>query len=317
MVPLLGGLALLIGGGLMMSGGSKPEEKSEAKPAATKEEASPVSAKTAAAPAESSPVVSHDAGNDTIDVEIQGASSLEDGTMMEVKVGEGKQDKVLVTRFGGKLYAIGAFCSHFGAPLINGVLFDDKVLCPWHAAGFSVTSGALEYAPGRDGVPKYEVHEKDGKWFVRVPKKLEQKQIAHMAKRDPSNKTKMVIVGGGPAGLNCAETLRQSNFTGEISVISAEKVLPYDRTLLSKVLATGDASKLSLRDSNFYDSADIDYHLGYKVGSIDRDSKQVSLENGDKINYDKLLLATGGRARAVRNPGSQSKGIYLLRTGED
>ena len=134
--------------------------------------------------------------------------------MMEVQVGPEKSDKVLVTRYKGKLHAIGAFCSHFGAPLVNGVLFDDKVLCPWHAAGFSVTSGALEYAPGRDGVPKYEVTEQNGKWYVRVPKKLEQKQIAHMAKRDPGNKTKMVIVGGGPAGLNCAETLRQSGFTG-------------------------------------------------------------------------------------------------------
>ena len=60
--------------------------------------------------------------------------------MKELKVGEGKTDNVLVTRYQGKLYAIGAYCSHFGAPLVQGVLFDDKVLCPWHAAGFSVTS---------------------------------------------------------------------------------------------------------------------------------------------------------------------------------
>jgi apoptosis-inducing factor 3 len=136
--------------------------------------------------------------------------------MMQVKVGAGKQDNVLVTRYQGTLHAIGAYCSHFGAPLVNGVLFDDKVLCPWHAAGFSVVSGAIEYAPGMDGVPKYAVHEKEGKWYVRVPKKLEQKQVAPMAKRDPSNTTKYVIVGGGAAGLNCAETLRQSGYTGEI-----------------------------------------------------------------------------------------------------
>lgn len=55
---------------------------------------------------------------------------------------------------------------------MNGVLFDDKVLCPWHAAGFSVTTGALELAPGRDGVPKYNITEKDGKHFVTVPKKI-------------------------------------------------------------------------------------------------------------------------------------------------
>jgi nitrite reductase/ring-hydroxylating ferredoxin subunit len=93
--------------------------------------------------------------------------------MKELKVGEGKTDNVLITRYQGKLYAIGAYCSHFGAPLVQGVLFDDKVLCPWHAAGFSVTSGALELAPGRDGVPKYTVFERNGKWFVIVPEKLE------------------------------------------------------------------------------------------------------------------------------------------------
>jgi len=81
---------------------------------------------------------------------------------MELAVGSGKQDKVLITRYQGKLYAVGAFCTHFGAPLVNGVLFDDKVLCPWHAAGFSVTSGEVELAPALDGLPKYSVYENNG-----------------------------------------------------------------------------------------------------------------------------------------------------------
>lgn len=148
------------------------------------------------------------------------------------------------------------------------MLFDDKVLCPWHAAGFSVTSGAIEYAPGLDGVPKYGISERDGKHFVRVPKELKQTQVAQMAKRDPNNRTRMVIVGGGAAGLNCAETLRQSNFTGEILVISNEKVLPYDRTLLSKALATIDASKLTTRSAEFLDEYGIEFHLGYEATDI-------------------------------------------------
>ena len=80
-----------------------------------------------------------------------------------------------------------------------------------------------------------------------------------MAKRDPSNHTKMVIVGGGAAGLNCAETLRQSGYTGSIQIISNEKVLPYDRTLLSKGLAAMDASKLTTRSSNFLDEYGIEF----------------------------------------------------------
>jgi len=138
-----------------------------------------------------------------------------------------------------------------------------------------------------------------------------------MAKRDPSNTTKMVIVGGGVAGLNCAETLRQSNFTGEISVISNENRLPYDRTLLSKVLAVGDVNKLSLRESGFYDEAGIDYHLGYSVTEIDRQNKSVTLSNGNKLSYDKLLLATGASSRKVNNEGASLPGVFYLRSGED
>ena len=100
-------------------------------------------------------------------------------------------------------------------------------------------------------------------------------------------------------------------------MISNEKALPYDRTLLSKVLATGDANKLSLRGSDFLDSHDIEYQLGYDVKSISRDEKVVVLADGSKIPYDKLLLATGGRARKTTNPGSNLKGVHLLRSGED
>lgn len=171
---------------------------------------------------------------------------------------------MLITRYQGKLHAVGAYCSHFGAPLATGQLFDDKVLCPWHAAAFNVTTGAFELGPAKDGIPKYDIIEKDNKSYVRVPGKIDQKEIPQMAKRDPSNKTHMVIVGGGPAGLNAAETLRQSNFTGQITVISNEKVLPYDRTGLSKAFAFGNGNGYSLlRKFDFLDSADIDYQLGY------------------------------------------------------
>jgi NAD(P)H-nitrite reductase large subunit len=138
-----------------------------------------------------------------------------------------------------------------------------------------------------------------------------------MAKRDPSNKTRMVIIGGGGAGMNCAETLRQSGFTGEITVVSNEPVLPYDRTILSKGLATTDSSKLSLRNSEFVKEHGIDFVLGSSAKSIDRSSRAVLLENGDKIHYDKLLLATGGRARVPTNQGSNLENVFLLRSAKD
>jgi len=74
-------------------------------------------------------------------IEFPNAADLLEGEMKELKVGEGKQDKVLVSRVKGKIHACGAVCSHFGLPLSWGALFDDKVMCPAHAAGFSVVSG--------------------------------------------------------------------------------------------------------------------------------------------------------------------------------
>ena len=100
------------------------------------------------------------------EIEIDFAESLKDGEMKDLKVGPGEEDKVLITRYQGKLYAVGNYCSHFGAPMNTGYLFDDKVVCPWHAAAFSVVTGALEGAPGVDGLPKFDIITKEGKSFV-------------------------------------------------------------------------------------------------------------------------------------------------------
>jgi nitrite reductase/ring-hydroxylating ferredoxin subunit len=52
---------------------------------------------------------------------------------------------------------VGNFCTHFGAPLTTGVLFDDKIICPWHSAGFSVVDGTCENSPAMDNLPRFEV----------------------------------------------------------------------------------------------------------------------------------------------------------------
>jgi NADH dehydrogenase FAD-containing subunit len=112
---------------------------------------------------------------------------------------------------------------------------------------------------------------------VKVPEDgiKQQKQTMPLAKRDPKDKRNYVIIGGGAAGLNCAETLRQSGFTGKITLVSAEKKLPYDRTLLTKTLPFGDATKFVLRDQAFLDGADIDV-INDSVYAIHTDKKKVT-----------------------------------------
>ena len=255
--------------------------------------------------------------SNTIEVEIDFAGELKDGDMKELKVGPKDDDKVLISRYQGKLHAVGNYCSHFGAPMSTGLMFDDKVLCPWHAAAFNVVTGAVENAPGLDGLPKFDVTEKDGKSFVTVPVPLPRKATQALAKRDPNDKRRYVIVGGGPAGLNCAEALRQSNFTGEIVVISAEDMVAYDRTLLTKVLPAGDASKFKLRSDEFLKNADIDFKLSTKVESVDTKAKSLTLSDGTVLSYDKLCIATGASPIKPRVPGIDYKNVFVLRSHND
>ena len=105
--------------------------------------------------------------------EIENPDSIVEGEFRELRVGEGKTDNVLISRFGGKLYATGAYCTHLGAPFApNGMLFDDKVLCPYHAASYSVVTGISENGPGLDGLPTYEVVCEKGKYYALVPEVL-------------------------------------------------------------------------------------------------------------------------------------------------
>lgn len=117
-----------------------------------------------------------------------------------------------------------------------------------------------------------------------------------MSIRDKNNQQSIVIVGGGVSGLYCAETLRQSNFTGEITVLSDDNVLPYNRSLLTKGVASIDADKLGIRSSEFLDEFGIEYYLGYQVDTVEPTNKTVRMKDGFRVSYDKLLLATGGRA---------------------
>lgn len=242
---------------------------------------------------------------------------MKDGEMFALKVGEKDSDKVLVAKYQGKIYSLGNFCTHFGVPLAHSVLFDDKVICPAHNAAFSIIDGYPEYAPAKNGLPTFEVVEKDGKHFVNLPSNWKDSRVIYMAKRDEKNESKFVIVGGGAAGLAAAETLRQSDYTGEIIILSAEDKLAYDRTLLSKALAKGDANKFILRGQDFCDNYDIDFRTNSLVKKVNTEANEVVLSDNSTIGYDKLLIATGGSARKPIVPGIDLKNVFTLRSAKD
>lgn len=129
----------------------------------------------------------------------------------------------------------------------------------------------------------------------------------------------MVIIGAGHAAGQAAASLRQEKYTGPITIIGDEAHLPYQRPPLSKAYLSGsqEVDRVYLRAEKFYQEKEIDLKLSTRATAIDPDAKAVELEDGSKIDYDKLLISTGSRPRLLSLPGSDLGGIHYLRTIDD
>ncbi len=130
---------------------------------------------------------------------------------------------------------------------------------------------------------------------------------------------RFVVIGGGHAAGQAVASLRQGGFEGEIDVIGEEPHLPYQRPPLSKQYLSGEHAldRVYLRAASFYEERKIKLYLGVRAERIDRAAHTVTLSTGDTIRYDKLLIATGGRARKLDIPGSDLPGVRYLRTVAD
>jgi 3-phenylpropionate/trans-cinnamate dioxygenase ferredoxin reductase subunit len=129
----------------------------------------------------------------------------------------------------------------------------------------------------------------------------------------------IVIAGAGHAGGSAAAMLRQSGWTGAITLIGDEPLPPYQRPPLSKAWLAGEATaeSLALRPAKFYSDASIDLRLGLRVTRIDRSAKQVALSDRTLLTYDYLILALGARARRVPIAGTDLGGVLELRSAAD
>jgi 3-phenylpropionate/trans-cinnamate dioxygenase ferredoxin reductase component len=130
---------------------------------------------------------------------------------------------------------------------------------------------------------------------------------------------KYVIVGGGLAGGSAAGAIRQVDATGPVIVVTQEPWKPYQRPPLSKAYLQGMAGreKVFFRDAEFYRQSDIQVLTGIRATAVEPDGHIVSLEDGRLLKYEKLLLATGGRAWRLPIPGNELRRVFTLRTIED
>lgn len=128
-----------------------------------------------------------------------------------------------------------------------------------------------------------------------------------------------VIVGAGLAGSSAAITLRERGFEGRIVLLGCEARLPYDRPPLSKAGIRDEhaAARTELRSADAYRQQEIEVHLGSTIDRLDAESQTVLLAGGGDVHYDRLLLATGGRARRLDIHSEDAPGVYYLRTADD
>ena len=134
-----------------------------------------------------------------------------------------------------------------------------------------------------------------------------------------ANSRTFVVIGGGLGGAKAAEALREKDFDGQIIICAEEDHLPYERPPLSKEFLAGKKSldDFTVHDSTWYRENEIDLRLNARVLSVDRAAHTVELPDNTRVEYDKLLLATGSRSRRLPIPGSDAAGVHYLRTFED
>jgi len=131
---------------------------------------------------------------------------------------------------------------------------------------------------------------------------------------------RVVVVGASLAAVHAVEALREHGYAGDITLVGAEDVLPYDRPPLSKeALREGiDTLKLLLREPGWYESQGVCLRLGRSAVELDTRRRAVVLDGGDRIPYDGVVLATGSRARTVScGPAGAERSVRSLRSLPD
>ncbi len=241
------------------------------------------------------------------------ASLLTDGKML---LGHVDEDAVLLARRGDDVFAVGAICTHYNGPLAEGLLVDDTVRCPLHHACFSLRTGEALRAPALNPVACWRVEQDGGTIYVR--EKIKRATPVKLSARGSLPRT-VVIIGGGAAGSAAAEMLRRDGFEGNITMLSADDALPYDRPNLSKDFLAGTAPEdwIPLRSADFYENKKIDVRLGARVASIDAPGRTLQLADGGRFAFDALLLATGAHPVRLDIPGSGLPKVHYLRTLDD
>jgi NADPH-dependent 2,4-dienoyl-CoA reductase/sulfur reductase-like enzyme/nitrite reductase/ring-hydroxylating ferredoxin subunit len=239
-------------------------------------------------------------------------SDVPDGGMIVGSVGE---ESVLLARKGEELFALDAFCTHYHGPLVEGLIVGETIRCPWHHACFEMRTGSAVGAPAMRPLRVYSIVRAGD--TVRVV--ADARVITSPATATAADRAHVVIVGAGAAGSFAAAELRRIGFDGRVTLLSSEDRLPYDKPNLSKDYLAGRAAEdwIPLRSEAEYASDRIDLRLRTTVDVIDPARGEIRLTTGESIGFDRLIIATGARPRALQIPIAPNARVHYLRTWTD
>ncbi len=129
----------------------------------------------------------------------------------------------------------------------------------------------------------------------------------------------IVIVGGGLAGGKAVETLRDEGYAGRLTLVAQEPERPYERPPLSKDYLRAEAGldKVYVHDGGYYAAHDVDLRTATEVTALDIAGRTLELGDGQRLGWDRLLLATGAEPRRLSVPGADLDGVVYLRTLAD
>lgn len=230
-------------------------------------------------------------------------AELADGALLQ---GHAHGEPVLLARRGEEVFALGAYCTHYGAPLADGLLAGETLRCPWHHACFGVRTGEAVGAPALNDLPRYAVIREGDR--VRVGEQLPPPPRP----RRPGGPASIVIAGAGGAGNAAAEMLRREGYGGRIVLVGREEDVPYDRPNLSKDYLAGTAPEewIPLRPREFYAEQEIELRLGREIAALDVEGRRLQLAGGEALAFDGLLLALGAEPVRLDLPGAERL-LYL------